>query len=118
MYPANADLLVEMGRKKLKNAEDIREADRYISRAIQLDPNHETGLALRKRTRDLSIARDNQRLVEIDAKKDHLRERQLAQVKTNYKPMATLNEQYYQFMLGLIDLTDLVLNYICRFTDS
>ena len=58
-------------------------------------------MALRKRTRDLSIARDNQRLVEIDAKKDHLRERHLAQVKTNYKLMATLNEQYYQFMSGV-----------------
>ena len=39
VYPRNPDLLVEIGRKKLKSGDDIREADKYISRAIQIDPS-------------------------------------------------------------------------------
>ena len=88
-----------MGEAKLKRGDgDIRQADRYISRAIQLEPNHETALALRRHTRHLSVQLDNKRLGEIDVKKMSLQERHLAEVKTNYKLMATLNEQYYHFI--------------------
>lgn len=57
---------------------------------------------MRRQTRDLSIQLDNKRLSEIDNKKNSLRERHLAEVKTNYKLMKVLNEQYYQFIYHTI----------------
>ena len=102
MDPTNADLLVEIGQKMFEGGEDVREADHYISRAIQLEPTHQKGLELRKQTRELSIALDDANLLAIDAKKNNLQERHLAQLKTNYKLMATLNEQYYQFIYHTI----------------
>lgn len=70
--PHNPDLLVEMGDKKLQN-NDAVEADRYFSRAIQLDPNHGRAIQLRAKTRDLAIQYDNIKLAQLSAKRNLLR---------------------------------------------
>ena len=70
--PHNPDLLVEMGDKKLQN-NDAVEADRYFSRAIQLDPNHGKAIQLRAKTRDLAIQNDNIKLAQLTAKRNLLR---------------------------------------------
>lgn len=119
--PHNPDLLVEMGDKKLQN-NDAVEADRYFSRAIQLDPNHGRAIQLRTKTRDLAIQYDNIKLAQLSAKRNLLRsvfeiyvgfppthqlsthiflkifirEYHSKELKTNYKLMKILNEQYYQ----------------------
>lgn len=84
-----------MGDKKLQN-NDAVEADRYFSRAIQLDPNHGKAIQLRAKTRDLAIQNDNIKLAQLTAKRNLLREYHSKELKTNYKLMKILNEQYYQ----------------------
>jgi tetratricopeptide (TPR) repeat protein len=63
--PKNADVLVKIGSVK-HELNMGAEADKFLSRALQVNPTHEIAIKLRQETKAIAIRADEKRLAKID----------------------------------------------------
>lgn len=98
--PRNPEILVRIGTVKVDQNEHV-DADKYLSRALQVDPGHALALIMREKTKQVALRIDKAKLEEVDLRKITLFDK-YQDKKDMFPLIKILTEDYYDFIYHTI----------------